>query len=298
MTTAAVLDEIDRIHDDQPEAAGAALRAFDAPGLPVDRLPLLAFLTIHVLGEKLGQWSDAADRLERLLATRPDAPLAVLAHAAAAAHLAGRADSQPLAALSAAGGAMQAQLLVALSALGLRPPPEPAALAAGLARLAHESRGFDPGGPLDERLAIGFNNTTSRLLDLTLAPVDPEVGAALLAGSAAALRFWEAAGTWVHLERALYLRALVHNRIDEPAAARADCVRALEVIAANGSEEIDQAFLQLQLAGALLRLGETIEGQRHLAEARAAADRWDDAGLRSWFAGEHDRLFGSAEKRA
>ena len=298
MTTVASLDEIDRIHDDEPDRAAAGLRALDAAALPVDRLPLVAFLTIHVLGEKLGQWAEAADRLEHLRTTRPDAPLAVAAHAAAAAHLAGRADDPALAALSAAGGRAEAKTLTTLNALDRRPPPDPAALAVELERLAHVSQNFDPGGPLIRPLAIGFNNTTSRLLDLGTAPIAPGIKSALLAGSAAALRFWQAAGTWVNFERALYLRALVHNRIGEPAAARADCLQALDTIAANGNEEIDQAFLQLQLAGALLRLGETAEGQRHLAEARAAAAGWDDAGLKSWFAGEHDRLFSTAENTA
>jgi len=291
------LDEIDRIHDDEPDRAAGGLRALDAATVGTDRLPLLAYLTIHVLGEKLGQWAEAADRLEELLRTaRADAPLAVLAHAAAASHLAGRRDNPALAALVAAGGAAQANTLVQLNVLHWRPTTEPATLAAGLRPLADESQQFDPGGPLGQRLAIAFNNTTSRLLDLAAAPVDPQTRSALLAGAAAALRFWQANGTWVHLERALYLRALVHNRIDEPAAARDDCLRALDLIAAHGEEEVDCTFLQLQLAAALLRLGDD-EGRRHLAEARASAAGWDDAGLKSWFAGEDDRLFGATERQ-
>ena len=295
MIATATLDEIDRIHDDAPDRAAALLRDLDNAALPADRLPLLAFLTIHVLGEKLRQWAEASDRLEHIRATRADAPLAVLAHSAAAAHLAGRAGHPALAALAAAGGAEAARALVTLDALGWRPPADPASLAADLARLAGASESFDPNGPLNQRLAVGFNNATSSLLDLRQAPVDAQARAALLAGSAAALRFWQAAGTWVHLERALYLRALVHNRIGEPAEARADCLRALDVIAANGDEEIDRTFLLLQLAGAQIRLGGTAEGRRHLAEARAAVAQWDDAGLRSWFAAEHDRLFGPVE---
>jgi hypothetical protein len=290
------LDEIDRIHDDEPDRAAVGLRALDAAALASDRLPLLAFLTIHVLGEKLGQWDEAAERLAQLCGTRADAPLAVLAHAAAASHLAGRRDNPALAGLGAAGGAAQANTLVQLNALGWRPPTDAAELAARLQPLAADSQQFDPGGPLGQRLAIALNNTTSRLLDLAATPLDPQTRSALLVGAAAALRFWQANGTWVHLERALYLRALVHNRIDEPAAARDDCLRALEVIAANGEEEVDRTFLQLQLAAALLRLGDD-EGRRHLAEARASAAGWDDASLKSWFASEHDRLFGGMEKQ-
>jgi hypothetical protein len=298
MTPTEALDEIDRIHDDEPHTAATGLRELDADALPADKLPLLAFLCNHVLGEKLGLWSEAASRLEQLRASRADAPLAVTAHAATAAYLDGRATSPALASLSQTGGAAEAGALVALNALGLRPPADIEALAAQLERLAQASQTFEDNGPLNQRLAIAFNNGTSRLLDLAKAPVVPAVAAALLAGSAASLRFWQAAGTWVHLERALYLRALVHNRIGVAAAAREECVRALDVIAANGDEPIDRVFLQLQLAGALLRLGDTAAGKRQLAEARAAAAQWDDAGLKSWFNEEHDRLFGAAEGQA
>jgi hypothetical protein len=297
MATTATLDEINDIHDDDAQRAAAELRSFDATDLPADRLPMLAFLLLHVLGEKLGEWAEAADRLEHLRIARTDAPLAVAAHAAAAAQLAGWDHSPALAGLQAAGGAVEAETLTALAVLGWRPAADAAEQAAELEKLAAASLSFDAGGPLNQRLAIALNNTTSHLLDATAAPVAPAVRSALLAGSEAALRFWQAAGTWVNLERALYLRALVHNRIGEPAAARLDCQRALEVIAANEGEEVDQAFLQLQLAGALLSLGETAEGRRHLAEARAAVAQWDDAGLKSWFAAEQKRLFGEEESK-
>jgi len=298
MTAAATLDEIDRIHDAEPQRAAAGLRALDAAALPPEQLPLLAFLTMHVLGEKLGAWEEAADRLGRLRATRSDAPLAVVAHAAAAAHLAGRSDNPAAAALAAASSEAEAQLLTALGALGWRPPADATAMAAELKRLAEASGSIDAAGPLNQRLAVGFNNTTSRLLDGAESPVDPILRPALLAGSAAALRFWKSAGTWVNHERALYLCALVSNRAGDAAAARSNCLQALDLIAANGDEPVDRAFLQLQLAGALIRLGDADDAQRHLDAARGAAAQWDDAGLKAWFATEHGRLFGAQEGNA
>jgi tetratricopeptide (TPR) repeat protein len=295
MTTDDLLDQADRIHDDDPNRAGAVLRSLDATSLAADRLPLLAFLILHVLGEKLGCWEEAADRLAQISRSRRDAPLAVVAHAAAAAQLAGRADDPALEALAAAGGSRAAQTLTALAVLGWRPPGDVAAMAAELGRLADASAAIDPAGPLDQRLAAGFNNATSRLLDLAPAPVDASVRDALLAGSAAALRFWTSAGTWVNHERALYLCALVHNRLGDAAAARADCETALELIRTHGDEPVDAAFLALQLAGALSRLGDTAAARRHLDDARRAAAQWDDPGLKSWFGAEHDRLFAPGE---
>ena len=295
MTADEALDEIDRIHDSEPERAAAALRAFAPAELAAGRLPLLAFLLLHVLGEKLGQWAAAADRLEALRTARPDAPLAVLAHAATAAHLAGRSSAAALAELARCGGEAEAKALVALGALNWQPPAAIEPLAAQLHRLAAESEQFDAAGPLNQRLAAAFNTATSALLDKARPPVPPAVAAALAAGADAALRFWQAAGTWVNHERALYLRALVANRIGNAAAARADCEAALALIAANGAEDVDRAFLQLQLAGALSRLGEAVPARAMRDEARRAADAWDDAGLKSWFADEHDKLFPRGE---
>lgn len=81
---AAELDEIDRIHDDDPAEAARRLRELDASALPAQRLGALAFLVNHVLGEKLGAWREAAER-SAALAARDDAPVAVLRHWAAAA---------------------------------------------------------------------------------------------------------------------------------------------------------------------------------------------------------------------
>jgi len=291
------LDEIDRIHDDEPQRAAAGLRALDASTLPADRLPLLAFLWAHVVGEKLGAWDEAAARLEQLRASLADAPLAFVVHAAVAAYCAGRSSNAALATLAAAGGRPEAEVLVRLNALDRQPPAAATALAAALTREAAGAAAFDAGNALNQRLAIAFNNATTRLLDLATGPVvDETTAAALLDGSAAALRFWQAAGTWVNVERALYLRALVYNRIGQPAAARDACRQALDIIDAHGEQAVDRVFLQLQLAAALLRLGEAAEGKGRLAEARAAAAGWDDPGLRSWFADEHDRLFGGEQE--
>jgi len=290
MDSEAALDEINRVHDDEPDKAAASLRSFDAGSLPAGRLPLLGFLLLHVLGEKFGAWAEAADRLAALRSARADAPLALLAHAAVADRLAGRPDDATVE-LARSGGEAEAKLAVALSVVGWRPPAAADELAAELQRLAAASATLAVDGPLTQRLAVGFNNATSALLDLAKAPVPPAVAAALAAGADAALRFWVAAGTWVNHERALYLRALVANRCDDAAAARDDCRQALAMIAAHGTEDVDRVFLQLQLAAALLKLGDAAAGEAELAEAKSAAAAWGDDGLRSWFREEHDRLF-------
>lgn len=293
------LDDIDRIHDDEPQRAADGLRSLDLDALGADRLPTLAFLLNHVLGEKLGLWREAAEQLQTLHARRADAPLAVAAQAAVAAELSGASRGAAFAALVDAGGATAAEIATWLGGLGFAAPANVVELATQLAALAARVQSIAAPNPLDQRLAAGFNNATSQLLDLTGPPIDPQVNSALVAGSAAALHFWRRAGTWVQHERALYLRALVQNRIGEPAAARDACTEALAIIEANGGgEDIDRVFLQLQLAAALLRLKERAAGERLLAEAKAAAAAWDDAGLKSWFAEELGKLFDGATESA
>jgi hypothetical protein len=292
MNAAESLDEIDRIHDAEPQRAADGLRALDCHALPGERLPLYAFLVNHVLGEKLGAWREAAERLQALRAGRPDAPLAVALQSAIAAELSGNDHGAAFEALTNAAGATAARIAVGVGRLGFE-AASATELADRLLRLARESQRLDTAGPLDQRLAAGFNNATSRLLDTVDEPAASALRDALVEGAAAALRFWQRAGTWVQHERALYLKALVHNRIGEPGAARDACTQALSLIAANGTEEVDRAFLQLQLAYALLRLGDAKAGKQ-LAEARAAAAAWDDEGLKTWFDAEFGRLFAAA----
>ena len=159
--------------------------------------------------------------------------------------------------------------------------------AAGIATLA-------AGTPFDTQLAAGLNNATSRLLDINPDAREPVDREALQSGAAQALRFWQAAGTWVNHERALYLVTLVANRVGAYAQARDAAHEALELIAANGNEDVDRAFLLLQLSGAQQRLGEAAASRAALRDAKAIAATWTEAGLSDWFAAEEARLFGAS----
>jgi hypothetical protein len=122
---------------------------------------------------------------------------------------------------------------------------------------------------------------------------------ALQTGAAQALRFWRAAGTWVNHERALYLVALAANHIGDAAQARDAAQQALDVIAANGTEEVDRAFLLLQLAGAQQRLGARDAGRTAHRQAQEIAATWTEDWLKKWFATEQTRaLAASLPERA
>ena len=89
-TPEALLDEADACHDDDPPRAAAVLRQLDLAALPPGRLPGVAFLLNHVLGEKLGAWPEAHKLFDALLRASGDPPPpALFRQAAAAARLAG-----------------------------------------------------------------------------------------------------------------------------------------------------------------------------------------------------------------
>jgi len=288
------LDEINRIHDDEPEQAAARLRALDASALAGDSLPLAAFLFNHVLGEKLGMWGDAAQQIDRLRHQHANVPPGVMIHAAVADELAGRDATKARAAVAAASSDAVADCAIGLRRLSFtQDRMDTAAFAAATRDLARRAQALSTGTPFDTQLAAGLNNATSRLLDLNPDVGDAAVREALQAGAAQALRFWLAAGNWVHHERALYLVALTANRIGASAQARDAAQQGLDLIAANGSEDVDRAFLLLQLAGAHQRLGEHAASRAARGDAQAIAANWTEAWLAKWFAGEEARLFGT-----
>lgn len=276
------LDEIDRIHDAEPQRAGAALQALVQRGVAAADLARCAWLVNHVIGELLGRWGEALP-LQRRLAG-PEAPPAALRHWAAAAELAGEPGEAAAAGaeLARRSGATPAQAAttVRLAALQFR------AAALGLPALATTILECLPidAGPLGPLAAGALNNLVSALLDGSAPPVeDPLLRRALLEGSAAARLLWRTAGTWLNQERADYLVALCANRVGDWTAARAAAQAGLDTIAANGMEDVDRAFLLLALARARRGLGDAAGGAQARAEADLLAERFDEPGLRDWF---------------
>jgi hypothetical protein len=67
----------------------------------------------------------------------------------------------------------------------------------------------------------------------------------MTAAADAAHEFWMKIGTWVHDERARYLKALVANALGKSADGLVHADAALAIIAANGEQPVDWAFLTL-----------------------------------------------------
>lgn len=141
------------------------------------------------------------------------------------------------------------------------------------------------GNAAERSVAIVSNNMASELLEL---PARTEAQEQVMQRAAdAAFTYWKRVGTWVNEERGEYLRSLVATACGHPDAGLAAAQRGLDLIAANGTEEVDQAFLYLAAARAHRDLGQAQEHAERLAQARRMADQFDDAGLTAWFDGEY-----------
>lgn len=295
---AGLLDEAEACHDDEPERAAALLRRI-APGtLATERLPGLAFLLNHVLGEKLGAWAEAWSMFTPLLDAAGPRPLPVLhRQAAAAAGLAGDAAAaqRHTEALAGATGASAelARDVIALTQAMYRAPGRPAPEAAQIVAAAlaplREARWSAGATPLDAAAAACMNNVASGLIERPAVQLTQHAPLRNAAGEAAALaeRLWLRAGNWVQHERAAYLRALVANALGEAAQARGHALRALAMLDANdsaGAENVDRAFLLLEQSRACRMLGSGDEAAAALASADALAAQFGDAGLDAWYA--------------
>lgn len=289
------LDEANACHDDDPARGAALLREIDPAQLPADRWPLLAFLMNHVWGEKLGRWAEALQGQRALLdAAQPAAAAVLWRQAATAARLAG---GGPLADELARGfaRACDADLACCTDVLGLSAAmytaPALPALDAGaqvLAALAPLSApAWQSASALDATVAACANNIASGFLDRPASELQhPGARAALQQSAETAHRFWTRAGTWVQHERALYLRAMASNALDEPHAALAHALEALSLLDTHDSEHaesVDRAFIELEAWHARRRLGHADDAAQALVRAQRLAEGFGDDSLTSWF---------------
>ena len=293
MDAQALLDEANACHDGDPLRGAELLRRIHAHALEPKQWPLLAFLFNHVLGEKLGLWSDAHGRNAEL-AGLAGGSQPVLRHAAVAASLAGdvAAAAALCHALATAAHSSQAQAaeLVQLAATALRLPSLPAAPAAAQTQAALavlSANHWLMKNELDVPAAAQCNNLGSHLVDRPLADLAvPDLRAALEHAAICAQRLWQRAGSWVNHERACYLRALAASAQGDATAALAHASEGLALLDEHdtgNAETVDRAFLGLEESFALHRLGRTDEAAASRSKADVFAAAFGDDALRSWF---------------
>lgn len=279
------LDELYFLHDKEPaQVAGALCKV--ASVSPADHTRF-AWLVNHVVGESQEQWGSASALLEKTLAR--SAEPAVLRHRAIAALFAGDALSGlallPLFAAAAGVTLSLALAAVRLGVIQFSRKDIPAMDLAGpfLAVVEHIEADQSQPGKIAVILAAGLNNVSSRLMDDQSAPGDdPLYRQALTLGAAVCKAIWSVAGTWINQERADYLIALCANRTGDFERARQAADSGLSTIDRFGQEDVDRAFLLLELSRALHGLGESVQGAQARADAEQLAQDFDPS-LREWF---------------
>lgn len=281
------IDQLMEGHDADPAAVGRQLRQLDMASVaPADR-GRLAWLINHVVGEKEECWAEAF----ALQLTMPDDELAppALCCRAVAATLAGDVLGTCAAelALVRSSGASIAETAMAIRLEALEHlvrNSDPVATAAALSHCLHEMHQWESPSRLDRMFAASLNNVVSALLDFSGATAGEAIYGKALADGAEYCRFlWRRVGTWTNHERAEYLVALCHNHLGQWQSARAAACAGLTIIDEHGPEDVDRAFILLELARALSGLGE-IEGAKGArSQACDIADAFSDTGLCSWF---------------
>ena len=140
-------------------------------------------------------------------------------------------------------------------------------------------------------MAVTNNNLASELVEAE--NLDAAQTRLMLNCATAAHTFWKRCGTWVNEERALYLLALAHNRAGDHQVGLEHAQAALDVIAANGDERVDEAFIRLAAADAHQGLSDAESATEFLAAADELVEAWSDESLVAWYQRDRKRVAGA-----
>ena len=289
-TTASVVsfDKLYDDHDKDPKATAEALRSMANDGtLEPKNLRRFAWLVNHLMGEKLDQWDLAATTLDKVVANCSEAPC--LSQLAVASTLAGKPvrSLALLPRISQLAGSP-------VGAAAVAPPGGVGPCAQPLDPVSVRSQAFvgvldalqglvGELGQLAMPIAAHLNNVTSRLMDDESADIqEPVYREALTRGAQAARAIWASIGNWTNHERADYLVALCGNRLQDHAVAKEAAARGIQTIVDNGTEDVDRAFLLLELSRAERGPANTAAAAAARQEALKLANGFD-TDLRSWF---------------
>jgi hypothetical protein len=285
-------------HDSDSAALADELEARAPLADDADKAAQFLSLANHTIGMHLGDWTRAAALSERVVDTlqEPDKAGTALSELAIARFMAGDV-SGALGTESRAAAVAEVPLAsllrtrVVLSAMLVENGriEDGAKVYRGIMELA---RAQNEKLPSDKAVAVTSNNLASALLHK--ADRGEAENALMHDAAEAALEFWKQAGTWINEERAEYLLALVNNATGDAEQALDHATRGLKLIADNGEEMVDEAFLNLALAHACKLMGNQQGYEGALLRADELAAEWHDEGLKAWYAGERARCLPDA----
>ena len=280
-----------RYHDTESPRLARELEAAAAEEVPAGSVTPFLMLATHTIGEHLGDWARALRLGKRVLGSRTPTPETANAWGRlyVAASLAGdpiEAAALELSCLETAGDDFAATLLdmrfmLAAALVSAERIGEAARLFGSALALTGQVR---QSPLLDRTIAIAGNNLGWALYEMSPHTADVDTLMQLCATTSA--EFWQRCGTWINVERAHYLNALVANITRDPASGLAHADAALAIIAANGQRPLDGALLQLARAVSFAALGNTEGSARAFDEADAAASKLATADLQQQYAAE------------
>lgn len=280
-------------HESDSERLASELEAADVSGLKEETLLQLLKLSNHTIGEHLRDWQRAANLAERACSSTSNEALTedVNVHFAIPCYMnndVSKAHKAELNAILNSENAMSTYLSVkALLANALASDERFDEAFVLVESLNHFASSVDVDGPYIRSLAIANNNIASRLIDET--ELTDHSKKLMLESASSSLIYWKKCGTWENEERALYLLALAHNRIDQFDTALSYAQDALGVIDANGEEKVDEAYIRLALSRAHGGLGNQRKQQEELELADTIAKDWTDPSMIRWFQDERSK---------
>lgn len=282
-------------HAEESEPLADALEAAAAGGVSDDAIAPFVHLSTHVIGEHLGDWPRALALGKRVLACRT--PVAETAKAWArlsvAATLAGDAVEAVELELCCLRGTdsdvettlLEMRFMLIAALVGTKRAGDAARLYQGAIDLAGRI-GQSPS--LHRMIAAASNNLGWELYEAASRTAEEQ--ALMIVCAETSLAFWDKCGSWINVEQAHYLAALVAGAAGEPASALAHADAALAIIAANGERPLDSALLHLARAVSLAALGDDEGKAGAIGEADASAARLTAGDLRARFAAERARV--------
>lgn len=282
-------------HDKESAALAADLEEHHALADTPQRAVMLLGLANHTIGQHMRDWPRARQLCERVIARfKPEAALSpVFGSLAIAQFMTGdeaaalaseckavELNAEPLSAM------VRTRVLIASEMIDGGRLEEGARLYQATLALA---RSRTEKLSCDRAIGVTSNNLASNLREKKGRSAQEDE--LMLAAALASREFWKkSGGTWENDERAEYLLTLVQTELRNFDEALKHAARGLDVIAANGPEIVDEAFLNLAATHAHKLKGDAPKHAETLARADKLAGQFNDKGLTDWFAAERAKV--------
>ena len=212
------------------------LEAADLAELEGDEPAKALRLANHTIGEHLGDWARARQFAERVCSRDHLRSAEAGAHLAVARYMDGAMAAAQQAEIESLGAAQDSTsaYLASKALLGSALTGSGRFADAGFVLSAANELASRQDYPMasDREMAVVNNNVASAIY--AAEDLDAEHHGLMLSCAEAALRFWRICGTWMNEQRALYLVALVSNRLADFHQGLEHALAALGVIEANG----------------------------------------------------------------